>query len=171
MSPNNITSALVTTTEPVSNTTDTEIESSATDDEDTTPEAAGNITLTTFYVGNESVAIYGQNTTSETVSNTIATTFDAGNESVTTKSLNITWLNITANTILNLTSMSTTQTTLVSPSSAQSTSSTVTALDRISTAPQPTVQCLRGVLSDTGVCLCPDEWTGETCNISKIISQ
>ncbi|XP_051550753.1 adhesion G-protein coupled receptor G7-like [Myxocyprinus asiaticus] len=41
----------------------------------------------------------------------------------------------------------------------------------LSTTPQPPLQCLRGVRLDTGVCLCPDEWTGETCNISKFCAE
>ncbi|XP_065115853.1 adhesion G-protein coupled receptor G7-like [Paramisgurnus dabryanus] len=67
--------------------------------------------------------------------------------------------------------MSTAQTILASTSSAttrQLISTIVPTLNPtlVLSVPQPTLQCLRGVLTDSGACLCPDEWTGDICNIS-----
>nr|XP_055073112.1 adhesion G-protein coupled receptor G7-like [Misgurnus anguillicaudatus] len=158
-----ITSAQVLTTpEPVS------IEVATTsEDQNTTPEPVSIEVATTPEV---------QNTTSDPVSIEVATTPEVQNTTsgpvsviATTIGAQSTASGLVSSIIATSSEVQSTTlepvSTVVVPSVVPSIVPTLNPTLALS-VPQPTLQCLRGVLTDSGVCLCPDEWTGDICNIS-----
>ncbi|XP_055772129.1 adhesion G-protein coupled receptor G7-like [Salvelinus fontinalis] len=108
-------------------------------------------------------------TTSPTISNTTTTTSPTifntmSNTNTTTTSPIISNTNSTttsptmSNTTSTTTSTTTSNTTTTSP-----TTSTTTTISTSTTTIPPLV-CINGGELQNGVCICPDEWTGETCS-------
>ncbi|XP_045553926.1 adhesion G-protein coupled receptor G7 isoform X2 [Salmo salar] len=151
-----------TTTSPtISNTTTTSPTISNTT---TTSPTISNITTTSPTISNittTSPTISNITTTSPTISNTTTTSPTIYNTPTTSPTIsNITTTSPTISTTTSTTTTSTSTTTTTSPT----TSTTTTISTTTSTTTIPPLDCINGGELQSGDCICPDEWTGETCS-------
>uniref|UniRef100_A0A8C7NZS0 Adhesion G-protein coupled receptor G7-like n=1 Tax=Oncorhynchus mykiss TaxID=8022 RepID=A0A8C7NZS0_ONCMY len=106
------------------------------------------------------------NTTSTTTSPTMSNTTSPTTSNTTSTTTSPTMSNTTSPTTSNTTTSNPTSTTMSNTNSTTTTYPT-TSTTTISTTTSPTttpVDCFNGGELQSGVCICPDEWTGETCS-------
>ncbi|XP_036807307.1 adhesion G-protein coupled receptor G7 [Oncorhynchus mykiss] len=131
-----------TTTSPIisnttSNTNTTTTSTNTTTTSTNTSPTISNTTTTTYPIISNTISNTNSTTTSPTMSNTTTTTTSSTTSNTTT---------------------STPTTTTTSP-----TTSTTTTISTTTTTILPLV-CINGGELQSGVCICPDEWNGETCS-------
>uniref|UniRef100_A0AAZ3QLG4 Adhesion G-protein coupled receptor G7-like n=2 Tax=Oncorhynchus tshawytscha TaxID=74940 RepID=A0AAZ3QLG4_ONCTS len=128
-----------TTTTSTSTTTTTSPTNSTTTSPIISNTTSNTNTTTTYPIISNTTSNTNSNTTSPTMSNNTTTTTSSTTSNTTT-------------------STPTTTTTTTSP-----TTSTTTTISTSTTSSLPLV-CINGGELQSGVCICPDEWTGETCS-------
>ncbi|XP_071018061.1 adhesion G-protein coupled receptor G7-like [Oncorhynchus clarkii lewisi] len=110
------------------------------------------------------------NTTTTTTSPTMSNTTSPTTSNTTSTTTSLTMSNTTSPTTSNTTTSnptSTTTSTTMSNTTSTTTTYPTTSTTTISTTTSPTttpVDCFNGGELQSGVCICPDEWTGETCS-------
>ncbi|XP_064826547.1 adhesion G-protein coupled receptor G7-like [Oncorhynchus masou masou] len=147
-----------TTTSPtISNTTTTSPTiSNTTSNTNTTSPTISNTTSNT----NTTTTSSNTTTTSTTTSSTISNTTTSTNTTTTSTSTSPT----ISNTTTTSPTMSNTTTTTSSTTSNTTTCTPTTTTISTSTTATPPLVCINGGELQSGVCICPDEWTGDTCS-------
>uniref|UniRef100_A0A673XDY7 Adhesion G protein-coupled receptor G7 n=1 Tax=Salmo trutta TaxID=8032 RepID=A0A673XDY7_SALTR len=121
------------------------------------PTTSTNTTTTTFSTTSTNTST----NTVPTISNTTTTSPTISNTPTTSPTIsNITTTSPTISTTTSTTTTFTSTTTTTSPT----TSTTPTISTTTSTTTIPPLDCINGGELQSGDCICPDEWTGETCS-------
>uniref|UniRef100_A0A8C7G4J8 Flocculation protein FLO11-like n=1 Tax=Oncorhynchus kisutch TaxID=8019 RepID=A0A8C7G4J8_ONCKI len=162
------TTSPTTTTISTSTTTATTTTSTTTTTISTSTNTTTSTSTTTTTTTNSPTTSTTTTTTSPIISNTTSNTNTTTTSPITSNTMSNTNSTITSPTMSNTTtttSSTTSNTTTSTPTTTTTspTTSTTTTISTSTTTILPLV-CINGGELQSGVCICPDEWTGDTCS-------